>query len=225
MRQDQLLAAVHWRPRLFAGAAMIFAVRATAGELPQGFARLSDIAPGVAQDMRYAGPDNFTGAPLPGYRSPQCWLRAEAAKALARAQAEAHRMGFDLVVHDCYRPRRAVAAFVEWSRNADQRTKRDYYPNIDKRALFAQGYIAEKSGHSTGLAVDLGVRGWNFGTPFDFFDQRSWTRAKAPREARLHRERLVALMRRHGFVNYPREWWHFSFSGVKDATSHDAEIE
>ena len=54
---------------------------------------------------------------------------------------------------------------------------------VEKRALFAEGYIAEQSMQSTGLAVDLGVRGWDFGAPFDFFDKRSWSKAKTPRGA------------------------------------------
>src|ERR1700731_504484 len=89
---------------------LIAAASAAAGELPAGFARLSDIAPSIVQDMRYAGPNNFTGAPVPGYHAPQCWLRADAARALAKAQAYAHAHGFELVVYDCYRPRRAVSA-------------------------------------------------------------------------------------------------------------------
>ncbi|MCC3244007.1 M15 family metallopeptidase [Methylocystis sp. WRRC1] len=194
-------------------------------EPPPGFARLSDVAPDVAQDMRYAGPNNFTGRPVPGYRSPQCWLRADAARALAAAQADARAHGFSLVVYDCYRPRRAVSAFVEWSRNADQATKAEYYPRLDKSTLFARGYIAERSTHSTGLAVDLGVQGWNFGTPFDFFDKRSWTNSEARGDARAHRDTLVALMRRHGFENYPREWWHYTFKGAGDAQGYDVEVD
>jgi D-alanyl-D-alanine dipeptidase len=207
-------------------AAIVAASRlASASDLPPGFARLADVAPQIEQDMRYAGPRNFTSAPVPGYKAPQCWLRTEAAKALAQAQADAHTHGFDLVVYDCYRPRRAVAAFVDWSRNADQTTKRNYYPNVEKRTLFAQGYIAERSMHSTGLAVDLGVKGWDFATSFDFFDKRSWTKAHVPAKAHERRETLVALMKRHGFTNYPREWWHFAFQGAEGAASYDAEVE
>ena len=187
--------------------------------------RLADIAPGIHQDIRYAGSNNFTGAPVPGYGAPQCWLRREAARALARAQALAHRRGFDLVVYDCYRPKRAVAAFLAWSKNADQSTKDAYYPRVAKSQLFARGYIAERSTHSTGLAVDIGVKGWNFGAPFDYFDRRSWTRAPVGRSAQRAREKLVTLMRRVGFKNYPREWWHFSYRGAKPAESFDAEIE
>ncbi len=192
---------------------------------PLGFVRLSDVAPDIAQEMRYAGSNNFTGHPAPGYRAAQCWLRSEAAKALASAQADARARGFSLVVYDCYRPRRAVASFVEWSRNADQSTKAEYYPRLDKRQLFAQGYIAEQSTHSTGLAVDIGVEGWDFGTPFDFFDARSWTKSPTRADAHAHREALVALMGRHGFANYPREWWHYAYKAEGSAASYDVEVE
>jgi zinc D-Ala-D-Ala dipeptidase len=198
---------------------------ALGGDPPRGFARLADVAPGVVQEMRYAGADNFTGGPVPGYGAAQCWLRADAARALAAAQAEARARGFDLVVYDCYRPTRAVAAFMEWSKTPDETTKSAYYPNVEKRALFAQGYIAAQSTHSTGLAVDIGVKGWDFGAPFDFFDRRSWTKALVPAAARAHRAALVALMRRHGFENYPREWWHFAFRAENNPKSYDAPIE
>jgi D-alanyl-D-alanine dipeptidase len=199
---------------------------AGAAALPPGFVRLADIVPSIEQDMRYAGSDNFTGRPVPGYRAPQCWLREDAAKALVAAQDEAKREGFELIVYDCYRPRRAVSAFIDWAKSDDESTKAQYYPRENKRELFARGYIAEKSAHSTGLAVDLGVRGWDFGTPFDFFDERSWTASEdVSATAREHRRRLEALMRRHGFHNLPTEWWHFAYSGAAGAPSYDVEIE
>lgn len=196
-----------------------------AGEPPPDFARLADIGPQIRQEMRYAGPDNFTGRPVPGYHKPDCWLRKDAAQALADAQTDAQRQGFSLVVYDCYRPQRAVDAFVRWSRNPDQSTKADHYPRVDKRSLFTRGYIARRSSHTTGLAVDIGVIGWDFGTPFDYFDRRSWTKTRVPAQARAHRDALVALMRRHGFVNYPREWWHFTYGDAEKAPTYDAEID
>jgi D-alanyl-D-alanine dipeptidase len=200
-------------------------VMAHAGEPPPGFSRLSDIAPDIAQEMRYATRNNFTGKIVAGYRSPQCWLRTEAAQALARAQRTAQAQGFSLVVYDCYRPKRAVQAFVDWSRDPDQSTRKDYYPGIAKDALFAEGYIAEHSAHSTGLAIDVGVVGWRFGTPFDFFDRRSWTSSPVGPTARAHRNTLVALLSAEGFKNYPREWWHFSFGDPQNAPAYDVEIE
>ena len=45
--------------------------------LPPGFVYLRDVAPGIAQDMRYAGANNFTGRPLPGYDAAECVLRRD----------------------------------------------------------------------------------------------------------------------------------------------------
>ena len=56
------------------------------------------------------------------------------------------------------------------------------------------------------------------GTSFDCFDPLSHTDASAiGAEARRHRALLVAVMQRHGFVNYRREWWHFSYSRAGSA--------
>lgn len=199
---------------------------ATTAAAPQGFVRLSDIAPGIVQDMRYASSENFTGRPVPGYRSPVCWLRREVADALAAVQKDAAREGLTLVVYDCYRPQRATKAFIAWAQDvADQAMKSSYYPRIDKRQLFDLGYISKASAHSTGTAVDLGLVGLDFGTPFDLFDKASATNdSTVGAEARRNRERLVTLMTKHGFTNLPQEWWHFSLP-VEDATPQDFEVE
>ncbi len=31
-------------------------------------------------------------------------------------------------------------------------------------------------------------------------------------------------MRRHGFTNYRREWWHFSYNGADDGAAYDLPI-
>lgn len=196
-----------------------------AADPPPGFVRLAELAPDIAEDMRYAGPDNFTGAPVPGYAKAECWLRAEAARALAEAEREAESRGFGLVVWDCYRPLRAVAAFMAWANTRDETTRAAHYPNVAKRALLGDGYIAKVSAHSTGLAVDLGVVGWDFGAPFDYFDPKSATAAVVAGAAGEHRATLVALMQKHGFANYSREWWHFSFASARNAPGLDAEIK
>ena len=52
------------------------------------------------------------------------------------------------------------------------------------------------------------------GTGYDCSDTRAHTAAKSitPGQRRW-RNRLVAAMARQGFVNYAKEWWHFSRPG------------
>ena len=64
----------------------------------------------IRVDARYAGPDNFTGAPLPGYYANRALLRREAAEALARVQRRLAVEGLGLKVWDGYRPVRATLA-------------------------------------------------------------------------------------------------------------------
>jgi len=145
-------------PRLCAVILWILLLQpAAAASLPAGLVYLRDVDPSIVQDMRYAGLDNFTGRALPGYDAAECVLRREAAEALARVQRDLAAQNLGLKVYDCYRPTRAVAAFARWAQepeNAGAPTKR-FYPTLDRRRLFALGYIAAQSAHSTGSAVDL----------------------------------------------------------------------
>lgn len=111
--------------------------------------------PDIAQDMKYAGRDNFVGRPVEGYAAPKCLLHAPAADALARADHALRAQGYRLQLWDCYRPARAVADFVRWAHDlADTRTKAAHYPHLDKSKLLGD-YIAPISGHSRGSTVDL----------------------------------------------------------------------
>ena len=57
---------------------------------------------------------------------------------------------------DCYRPARAVADMVAWSRDGRETpAQKRYNPAFSKADLFRLGYIATHSGHSTGAALDL----------------------------------------------------------------------
>ncbi|MDI3390542.1 M15 family metallopeptidase [Streptomyces sp. B-S-A8] len=125
---------------------------------PDAFVALRDVDPTILQEIRYTTPHNFVGEPVDGYRKPMCILTEPAAKALHKAQRKLLRRGYSLKVYDCYRPQRAVDHFVRWAKDLDdERMKPEFYPQVDKSRLFADGYIAEKSGHSRGSTVDLTV--------------------------------------------------------------------
>lgn len=211
------------------GLALALAIVEARAQQGVSLVRARDVAPNVIEDMRYAGANNFTGAPVPGYEAGRCWLLAPAARALAKAARAARDRGLRLVVHDCYRPQRAVAAFLRWAQEESaQSTKAAYYPNVAKSALFAEGYIGRFSAHARGTAVDVSLRGidgapLDFGTPFDFFDPQSATAANVSTRARANRMTLKSIMESAGFRNYAREWWHYSIA-IAGAPARDQPV-
>ena len=142
-----------------AGLAALAALSSCAGEPagpPEGFVRLGDVAPDIVQEIRYAGPHNFMGRQVTGYDKGECWVTRPTAEALARVQTRVTAQGYSLKVYDCYRPQRAVADFVAWSKDPqDDATRGEFYPRLEKSQLFPMGLIAEKSGHSRGSTVDV----------------------------------------------------------------------
>ncbi len=124
--------------------------------IPDGFVDLASVAPDIQIEIRYATAWNFYGQPVPGYHSNRCYLTREAATALAKVQEEVSKQGYSLLVFDCYRPQRAVDAFVKWTeKGPDSTTKAFFYPAEERKLLIKRGYIASKSGHSRGSVVDL----------------------------------------------------------------------
>jgi D-alanyl-D-alanine dipeptidase len=199
-------------------AGLIAASAALAQERLAAFVDAAAVVPGLVVEMRYHGPDNFVGRPIDGYERPICYLTRAAAAALAQAAQELAPRGLSLKVFDCYRPARAVAHFVRWARDlGDTSREAAYYPEVDKRRLFRDGYIAARSGHSRGSTVDLTLvesrtgHELDMGTPFDFFHPRAAPSDRSvSAEARANRRLLAQTMRRHGFAPYPKEWWHFT---------------
>ncbi len=192
--------------------------------LPNGFTVLDDSR--MIYSMDYFTSHNFLGRPVAGYLAPVCILTHSAKKALIAVQDEldALKQGYRLKIFDTYRPTRAVADFIEWSKDfQDQKMKSEFYPNHLKHELFKLGYLAEKSSHSRGSTVDLTLAvahanstptqftELEMGTPFDFFDTTAHTAAPNISElAAMNRDFFINLMQKHGFENYPLEWWHFT---------------
>ena len=124
--------------------------------LPAGFVDAAAVVDGLVVDMRYFGANNFVGERIDGYEGPRCLLSAPAANALAAVERDLAARGLGLKVFDCYRPQRAVAQFVRWAQRIDDvKRKREFYPDVDKRDLFKEGYISDRSGHSRGSTLDL----------------------------------------------------------------------
>ncbi|KWV46849.1 peptidase M15 [Bradyrhizobium macuxiense] len=219
---------------------------AVARDLPDGFVFLRDIDPTIIQDIRYATSNNFMGRPIAGYGAGECVVKREVGLRLKAVQQELARRKLSLKMFDCYRPGRAVADMVAWSKNGrETAAERRYNPDFSKADLFRLGYIATHSGHSTGAALDLTLvdltadnsgkfdpaRNYadctapvaarapegsvDMGTGYDCSDAKGHTAASSITPAqRRWRNTLLAAMARQGFVNYSKEWWHFSLPGA-----------
>jgi zinc D-Ala-D-Ala dipeptidase len=131
---------------------------AVASALPEGFVYLRDVDPTIVQDIRYASAHNFVGRPVRGYLAAECIVSEPAARRLAAVQKKLAEKKLSLIVWDCYRPKRAVEDFLQWSKDrAHAEMKAEFYPNSDKERLFALGYLAVRSAHSRGSTIDLGI--------------------------------------------------------------------
>ena len=172
------------------------------------FRHLSTIA-GIAVDLRYATPDNFTGRDL--YSPFDCaWLHRDAAAALERAVAwlAQHAPGHTLLVLDALRPQRV------------QQQLWDALDGTDLRIYLADP--ARGSIHSYGMALDVTLRDpagheLDMGTGFDDMTELShpaleqgFLRAGALTGKQVAGRRLLrAAMLQAGFVGINTEWWHF----------------
>ncbi len=134
----------------------LFLIGSEVYALPKNFVYLRSIDPSILQELRYAGYHNFVGKPLPGYKNYECIVTYPTAYALAGVQSYVKHFGYTLKMYDCYRPQRTVDAFIAWSRDpTDEKMKREFYPEVNKKDFFRLSYVAARSGHSRGSTVDL----------------------------------------------------------------------
>lgn len=143
------------------------------------------------------------------------WARQEVVRRLTIADTSLE--GAALVVVEAYRAPAVQRRF--WDHRFDAlRQAHPEWSDVECRAETAR-FVAPPDGHpphSTGGAVDVVLVGPD-GTELDLgsgLNQPSplmATAADVPIQARQWRDRLVGAMERVGFVNYPQEWWHFSY--------------
>jgi D-alanyl-D-alanine dipeptidase len=231
--------------------AMVLSAGVRAADAPLVYLR--DVDPTIVQDIRYATKDNFTGFKVPGYLAGECLLLKPVAEALKRVQADLTARGLSLKVYDCYRPQKAVDAFVAWAKSAAPGVSR-FFPRTPKGELLKKGYIEPVSNHSRGAAVDVTLvldgaapaapfdplknyggcispqamrapdNSLDMGTGYDCFDEMSATNANvAPPQKKL-RKALGDAMAKGGFKNYPGEWWHFGHPPSEKAPVQNLDV-
>ncbi|MEM0231233.1 MAG: M15 family metallopeptidase [Candidatus Woesearchaeota archaeon] len=154
---------------------------------------------------------------LQNFKRDECYVRVSVAKKLCRV-AKMLPEGIKLVVLDGYRS-------IEAQRRMHDnllRKLRKKHPNWSEKKLLriTDMYIANPDKitfHSTGGAVDVTLadskgRELEMGTELDSFTAKSALDSRAiSKTARKNRQILKNCMRAEGFVNYPLEWWHWSY--------------
>nr|WP_321236060.1 M15 family metallopeptidase [uncultured Psychroserpens sp.] len=186
--------------------------------LPEGFIHVKDIIPDIDVELRYFTNDNFVGDTINGYKANTLILTTQSAEALKKVQDELQQQNLCLRVYDGYRPQRAVNHFMRWAKDLnDTINKQQFYPDVEKRHLFREEYIATRSGHSRGSTIDLTIIDGNtnkpldMGSPYDFFGKESWVdHPDLTKAQKANRQLLQQVMLKHNFRNYPKEWWHFT---------------
>jgi D-alanyl-D-alanine dipeptidase len=162
---------------------------------------LTSLDPTIKLDIRYAGTNNFLGAPF--YEQARAFLQRPAAEALVRVHQKLKERGYGLLVFDGYRPWHVTRMFWEATPDA-------------MRIFVADP--SKGSRHNRGCAVDLTLFDLASGQPvamtggYDEFSPRSFPDypGGTSRE-RWHRELLRAAMEAEGFAVYEFEWWHFDY--------------
>ena len=183
-----------------------------------GFVSLGEAIPDVILEIRYYSTFNFIGRRIDGYEQPAALLTREAASRLEEVSGELASKGYRLKVYDAYRPQKAVDHFMRWAEDpADIRMKPFFYPDLEKSVLIPCGYIAKRSSHSRGSAVDLTLfdmrtqKELDMGGPFDFFGEKSHPDFNGvTKKQYANRMLLRGAMLRHGFLPLKEEWWHFT---------------
>ncbi len=190
-------------------------------QLPKGFVYVQDVIPDIKVELRYCSTNNFVGKVVDGYHAEVCILSTKATQALKDVQAELKPYNLSLKIYDAYRPQQAVNHFMRWAKQVtDTIMKQQFYPNVEKKNLFKEEYIATRSRHSSGSTVDITLvdlstnEVLDMGTPYDYFGEASWVlHNDLTTQQKANRMLLQTIMNKHRFISYAKEWWHFTLGG------------
>jgi zinc D-Ala-D-Ala dipeptidase len=155
-----------------------------------------------------------------GFGPAEALVRLELARRLESARA-ALPPGISLRVVEGYRPSHRQQAIID-RYSAEIRAMRSGVSEAELRVLTSR-FVSpiEVAPHVAGAAVDLTLvdsRGeeLDMGTAIDATPEQSAGRCyfaadEIGSQARANRDLLARVLTREGLVNYPTEWWHFSY--------------
>lgn len=165
------------------------------------FVDLKDFSTDFIYEMKYASTDNFLKSKV--YDCEACFMRYKTAKSLIKANKQFLKLGYRIVLYDCYRPL------------SIQKKMWDIVPNPNYVADPKKGSI-----HNRGGAVDIGLADGegnrvDMGTPFDFFGiEASHNFENLPDQVKSNRMLLRRVMTQNDFKIFESEWWHYNLKNA-----------
>lgn len=123
-----------------------------------------------------------------------------------------------LKIYSTYRSR--ITIYNNWKEIVDNIAKENPSmgrAEILKLASFKATNPKSLGGHETGGAVDVALcdangNEFDYGTKYHEKSPANKTKSKhILKEHKENRKQLLKVMKSQGFINYPYEWWHFSY--------------
>lgn len=154
---------------------------------------------GFVLDIIYSTDDNFVHKKL--YEYPICILRKKTKEKLIEANKDLNKLGFKIKIWDAFRPIKFQKYM--WECFPDER----FVTNPDKG----------NSIHCKGSAVDVTLctldnKEVRMPTEFDHFGIESFRKNynMFDKEIVNNVTLLENIMKKHGFIPFETEWWHFN---------------
>ncbi len=131
--------------------------------------------------------------------------------------AEALPHGISFMIFEAFRPRSRQRALWQPVYNRIKKENPDW--SVAQVYQQASNWVSPPdgfgSGHQAGAAVDIslaknGVE-QDMGTPMQSFGPMTKTDTPVTAQQRDNRDLLVTTLAAQSMVNYPAEWWHFSY--------------
>jgi len=146
-----------------------------------------------------------------------CYIRKSVALKLCKAQ-KLLPVDYYLMIWEAHRPLKVQKKM--YSDLYNKLKKKHYNWTKEKIKQETDKFVAPIEiipPHSTGGTIDLTIIGpngkqLNMGTKLDTFNKKSHTFSKVISKISMNnRKLLIKVMTKSGFVNYPIEWWHWSY--------------
>lgn len=165
--------------------------------------QINEYIPTITLDLKYATSQNIFYTQL--YQQAKAFVRLPVIKALIKVEKELNKMGLGLKIYDAYRPYSITCQMYEMLPDS-----------------LYMGLPWKGSKHNRGIALDLTLIDikskieLKMPTPYDALVYPAHPEyMNLSKDVISNRELLKDVMKRHGFVVDPMEWWHFNYQSSK----------